>query len=182
MKVLDHDEINKIINSNVSPHQFICASLLGMIAEFISDPQEIIDVVAKVIGPNLYEVLKSGGYIKDRYLDFEDFINDVNKALGISDRIGVISNNGGALEIYIHHEVMGCRCCPKNIGGAELDGDGCPLALLFEVMGRKAGFNYMAVKGKNGYLNKDGGVCKIKYHIVNYGEYEQVLKKIRAYK
>ncbi|WP_421077006.1 hypothetical protein Mjas_04455 [Methanothermococcus sp. Ax23] len=182
MKILDQNAIDEIINSDISPQQFICASLLGMIAEFITEPQEIIDVVAKVIGPNLYEVLKSGGHIKDKYFDFKEFILDINKALGICDKLDVITNNNGTLEINIHCKTMGCTYCPKNIGGAELDGDGCPLPMLFEVMGKKAGFNYVAVRTKNGYLAKGNKICKIKYHILNHSEYEEVLKKIKAYR
>ncbi|WP_292460838.1 hypothetical protein [Methanothermococcus sp.] len=181
MKVLDQDTLNNIVNSNISPQQFICASLLGMIAEFITEPQEIIDVVAKVIGPNLYEILKSGEHIKDNYSNFKDFVMDINRALDICDRLDVISN-GDVLEIQIHQKANGCRYCPKNIGGAELDGDGCPLPMLFEVMGKKAGFNYVAIRGENGYLTKENRTCKIRYHIPNQSEYEEVLKKIRAYR
>ena len=157
MKPLTKDNIKYIVDQDIPIQQYFCSLLLSTLAELIEDSQLFIDSVMEAIGPNLYVILKAKKLIKENYSDFEDFIRDVNNAMNICDSVNVIPDKD-SLVVYLCRNYRYCKYCPVNIGGADLVSTGCPFPVLFEVMGKEAGFEYKATG-----IKREERACVIYY-------------------
>lgn len=164
MKPITEKGIEYIVNEDIPIQQYFCSLLLSTLAELIEDSQLFIDSIIETIAPNLYTILKVKGLIKENYFDFGDLIEDINKAMNICDRIGTTSDRD-LLIVHLYREGTHCKYCPVDIGGADLVSTGCPFPVLFEVIGKKVGFKYKAIK-----IKKEKNACNIFYKIVESNE------------
>ncbi|MDK2791110.1 MAG: hypothetical protein PWP15_1630 [Methanothermococcus sp.] len=165
------EKITELIEyRKITPLHCFCASLLGVISELITAPQELINAVMKNHSTKLYDILKAEGHLKENYTNFEEFVGDVNNGLGISDNIKVFLEND---QINIWIKTNACKFCPKSIGMAEINRMACPIPIMFEIMGEKAGYNITPVKKGEEYLIKEDGWCKIKYTFNNTNKTEK---------
>ncbi|HIQ38483.1 MAG TPA: hypothetical protein EYH53_00540 [Methanothermococcus okinawensis] len=164
MRPVTKGNIKYIVDEDIPIQQYFCSLLLSALAELIEDSQLFIDSIMEVIGPNLYVILKAKGLIKENYSDFGDFIRDINNAMNICDSVNVVSN-GASLVVYLYRGCGHCKYCPVDIGGADLKSTGCPFPVLFEVIGKEAGFEY-----KTTDIKREKGACKIYYKKVKKNE------------
>ncbi len=154
-------------NSKITPQHFICASLLGRLAELVSSaPQEVINTTIKTSASNIHNMLKLGGHLKDNYRTFEELILDMNKSFDFCNDLKITSDDE-YVEITLKDAICGCKYCPKVIGEAEIDGTACPIPILFEQVGKKEGFDYSVIKVNGSCVVKKDNSCIIKFSKCN---------------
>jgi len=164
MKPITNNKIKYLVDNDIPVQQYFCSLLLSALAELIEDSQLFVDSIIESIGPNLYTILKERGLIKENYSDFGDLIKDVNRAMNICEGVSTTSEKD-LLIVHLCRKGAHCKYCPVDIGGAELISTGCPFPVLFEIMGKEAGFKYKAIKVK-----KEEYACKIYYKTIEKNE------------
>ncbi len=159
----NNEDVGENKNSTMTPQHFICASLLGRLAELVSSaPQEVINTTIKSSANNIYKMLKLGGHLKDNYISFEELIRDLNSAFEFCSDLKIIHSED-CIAIVLSDTICGCKYCPKMIGEAEIDGTACPIPILFEQIGKKEGFDYTVIKTNDSCVVKKGNSCIIKF-------------------
>lgn len=146
----------------MNPYQILCGLVMGSLIKRKVISQGMVNVICHDVGPRFLEVLQAMGYVRDSYppgrKGLIELINDVCKAMGMSDVVSVAEDGKG---VTVSVDTQFCRLCIRSID-EDVPRTACIFPKIFEAMANHLGIKCSFDPSEN-FLRKEDGECRITF-------------------